>query len=121
MEALSGLMPDAMYRAADFLVASNRSLGSCGSVMACKSTTQKKVSAAQALPIRTCIHIASLEALRPHPLVPAISKNKKPSAIAVYEGPKHMKGPSERCKRSQALNSAMLLFCWFPHGWPQQL
>ena len=44
MDALSGLMPDAMYRAAEFLVASSRSLGSCGSVMACKSTTQKKVS-----------------------------------------------------------------------------
>ena len=58
MDALSGLMPDAMYRAADFLVASKRSLGSWGSVMACKSTTQKNVSAEEGLSsetVFTCI------------------------------------------------------------------
>jgi hypothetical protein len=45
MDALSGFIPEAMYSAADFRVASSRSFGSCGRVMACRSTTQKNVSA----------------------------------------------------------------------------
>lgn len=42
---LSGSIPDAMYRAADLRVDSRSSSGSWGTVMACRSTTQKKVSA----------------------------------------------------------------------------
>lgn len=48
MAALSGSMPDARYSAADFLVASSRSRDSCGMVIACMSTTQKKVSTSTA-------------------------------------------------------------------------
>ena len=39
-----GSTPAARYSAALALVAARRSLGSCGSVMACRSTTQKKAS-----------------------------------------------------------------------------
>lgn len=47
MEALEGSMPQATYSAALLWVDCSSALGSCGSVMACRSTTQKKVSAGQ--------------------------------------------------------------------------
>lgn len=42
---VSGSIPDAIYAAAVAWEASLSALGSCGMVMACRSTTQKNVSA----------------------------------------------------------------------------
>ena len=41
MLAFAGSMPHAMYSAAELWVDASRAAGSCGSVMACRSTTQK--------------------------------------------------------------------------------
>lgn len=57
MLALSGSMPQAMYVAAELLVACKSAFGSCGRVIACRSTTQKNVSAATELLMCDPVHV----------------------------------------------------------------